>query len=98
MANLPGVTTEGANPARYKVIHKITYPNHKIYIGKGLTDTLNYVGSADSRLIEQDFTREQRRDFTIKKENRHLPAHRYQHVEVGCPAGDVRLMRRLGCR
>lgn len=51
-----------------KVIYKITYPNGKIYIGKDLTDTLNYFGSADSRLIEEDFTREHRRDFTIRKE------------------------------
>jgi len=29
---------------------------------------MNYFGSANSRLIEQDFTREQRRDFTIRKE------------------------------
>jgi hypothetical protein len=51
-----------------KVIYKITYPNGKIYIGQDLTDTLNYFGSADSRLIEQDYTREQRQDFTIRKE------------------------------
>ena len=51
-----------------KVIYKITYPNNKIYIGKDLVDTLNYFGSADSKLIEKDFTREQRRDFTIRKE------------------------------
>lgn len=51
-----------------KVIYKITYPNSKIYIGKDLTDTLNYFGSADSKLIEKDFTREQMRDFTILKE------------------------------
>jgi hypothetical protein len=51
-----------------KVIYKITYPNGKIYIGKDLTDKLNYFGSADSRLIERDFTREQRRNFTIRKE------------------------------
>lgn len=51
-----------------KVIYKITYPNGKIYVGKDLTDTLNYFGSADSKLIEKDFTREQRRDFTIRKE------------------------------
>lgn len=52
----------------FKVIYKITYPNGKIYIGKDLVDTLNYFGSADSKLIEKDFTREQRRDFTIRKE------------------------------
>ncbi|QJY46942.1 GIY-YIG nuclease family protein [Pseudonocardia broussonetiae] len=50
------------------VIYKITYPNGKIYVGQDRTDTLNYYGSADSRLIEQDFTREQQRDFTIRKE------------------------------
>ena len=33
-----------------------------------LTDTLTYFGSANSRIFEQDFTREQRRDFTIRKE------------------------------
>ncbi|TMC86881.1 MAG: GIY-YIG nuclease family protein [Chloroflexi bacterium] len=51
-----------------KVIYKITYPNRKIYIGQDITDTLNYFGSASSKLIEKDFTREQRRDFTIRKE------------------------------
>jgi hypothetical protein len=51
-----------------KVIYKITYPNGKIYIGKDLTDSINYFGSASSKLIEKDFTREERRNFTIKKE------------------------------
>jgi DNA modification methylase len=51
-----------------KVIYKITYPNGKIYIGKDLTDSINYFGSASSRLIEKDFNREQRRDFTIRRE------------------------------
>jgi len=51
-----------------KVIYKITYPNGRIYIGKDLTDSINYFGSADSKLIERDFTRDQRRDFTIKRE------------------------------
>jgi hypothetical protein len=36
-----------------KVIYKITYPNGKIYIGQGLSDSLNYFGSADSKLIER---------------------------------------------
>jgi len=49
-------------------IYKITYPNGKIYIGKDLTDTLNYFGSADRGMIEADFTPEQSRDFTIRKE------------------------------
>jgi hypothetical protein len=51
-----------------KVIYKITYPNGKIYIGKDLTGTLNYFGSADSKLIEKDFTKEEIRDFKIRKE------------------------------
>jgi hypothetical protein len=51
-----------------KVIYKVTYPNGKIYVGKDLTDSINYFGSASSRLIARDFTREQRRDFTIRKE------------------------------
>jgi hypothetical protein len=51
-----------------KVIYKITYPNGKIYIGQDVTDSINYFGSASSKLIEVDFTREQRHDFTIRKE------------------------------
>ena len=51
-----------------KVIYKITYPNNKIYVGKDLTDSINYFGSACDALIAKDFTRDQRRDFTIKRE------------------------------
>lgn len=51
-----------------KVVYKITYPNGKIYVGKDLTDSINYFGSADSRLIAADFTREQRRRFTVTRE------------------------------
>jgi hypothetical protein len=51
-----------------KVIYKITYPNGKIYIGKDLTNSINYFGSADSKIIAKDFPREQRRVFTIRRE------------------------------
>lgn len=51
-----------------KVVYKITYPNGKIYIGKDLTGSINYFGSASSALIAEDFTAEQRRDFSIRKE------------------------------
>jgi len=51
-----------------KDIYKTTYPNGKIYVGKDLTGTLNYFGSADTIIIERDFTREERQDFTIRKE------------------------------
>ena len=51
-----------------KIIYKIAYPNGKIYVGKDLTDSINYFGSAKNDLIAADFTREQRKDFTIRKE------------------------------
>jgi hypothetical protein len=51
-----------------KIIYKITYPNGKIYVGQDVTDSINYFGSASSKLIALDFTREQRRDFSIRKE------------------------------
>ena len=51
-----------------KVIYKITYPNGKIYVGQDLTDSINYFGSASSAIIAGEFTRAQRRDFTIRKE------------------------------
>ena len=53
---------------KMKVIYKITYPNGKIYVGQDRTDSINYYGSASDDLIAKDFTREQRRDFTIRKE------------------------------
>ena len=51
-----------------KQIYKITYPNKKIYIGKDLTGTLTYFGSVDSKYVEIDFTKEQKKYFTITKE------------------------------
>lgn len=51
-----------------KIVYKITYPNGKIYIGKDLTDDINYFGSANGKIIEKDFTREQRKSFVVKKE------------------------------
>ena len=49
-------------------MYQITYPNGKIYVGKDLTGTCAYFGSPNSQLIQKDFTREQMRDFTIRKE------------------------------
>jgi hypothetical protein len=51
-----------------KIIYKITYPNGKIYIGKDLTNTFRYFGSPNSKLLESDFTDEQKKDFTIRRE------------------------------
>ena len=50
-----------------KVIYKITYPNGKIYIGKDLTDSINYFGSANSELIAKDFTREEEEILQLEK-------------------------------
>lgn len=42
-----------------KVVYNIIYPNGKVYIGKDLTGSANYFGSAEAKLIEGDFTSEQ---------------------------------------
>jgi hypothetical protein len=51
-----------------KLVYKITYPNGKIYVGKDLTDSINYFGSADGNYIAKEFTRQQRQVFTVTKE------------------------------
>jgi hypothetical protein len=50
------------------VVYKITYQNDKTYIGCDMTDNTRYFGSANAKLIEQDFTPEERRNFTARKE------------------------------
>ena len=49
-------------------IYKITYPNGKTYVGQDRTDSVNYFGSADEASLAKDFSLEQRRDFTVRKE------------------------------
>ena len=51
-----------------KLVYKITYPNGKIYVGQDITGSAGYFGSPNSKLIAADFTRDQLRDFTIRKE------------------------------
>ena len=51
-----------------KIIYKITYPNGKIYIGKDLTNSINYFGSANSQEISKDFSEAERKDFIIRRE------------------------------
>ena len=51
-----------------KVIYKITYPNGKIYVGKDLTNSINYFGSANDALIAGDFSIQDRRTFTVTRE------------------------------
>ena len=50
------------------IIYKITYPNGKIYVGQDRCNYINYFGSASNALIAQDFTPEQRLDFSIRRE------------------------------
>lgn len=51
-----------------KIVYKIIYPNGKIYIGKDLTNSINYFGSANSSLIARDFTDDQRIRFSMTRE------------------------------
>ena len=51
-----------------KYVYRVTYPNGKIYIGMDVTASANYFGSASHELIGSDFTPEQLRDFTIRRE------------------------------
>jgi hypothetical protein len=50
-----------------KVVYKITYPNDKIYFRQDITDSINYFGSVDNKLIEKDFTHEQKCNFIIQR-------------------------------
>lgn len=51
-----------------KQIYSVTYPNGKIYIGKDMTGTLTYFGSVNNAIVAEDFSDEQKRDFTVRKE------------------------------
>ena len=51
-----------------RVVYKVTYPNGKIYVGSDMTDDIRYFGSANAKQIGDDFPREQRRDFTVRRE------------------------------
>ena len=53
------------------VVYKLTFPNGKIYVGKdigGHGHSMRYFGSWDNKMVEQDFTRDQLMDFTLRKE------------------------------
>lgn len=51
-----------------KVVYKITYPNGKIYVGQDVTDSIGYFGSVSNALVAADFTRQERRSFTITRD------------------------------
>ncbi len=53
------------------VVYKLTFPNGKIYVGKDIGaqgHSLRYFGSWDNELVQKDFSEEQLRDFTVRKE------------------------------
>ena len=50
------------------VIYKITYPNGKIYVGQDRTRSIAYFGSPNHSLIATDFSAEEYRDFTVRRE------------------------------
>lgn len=51
-----------------QVVHRITYPNGKIYVGQDRTNSINYFGSASDELIARDFTWEQRQTFSVTRD------------------------------
>jgi hypothetical protein len=62
----PGEGVITCHPVKW--IYKITFPNGKIYVGMDLTGTFRYFGSWASAAVAAEFTEEQRRDFTIRRE------------------------------
>ena len=53
------------------IVYKITFPNGKIYVGKdegGLGHSLRYFGSWDDALVEQDFSKAELQDLTLRKQ------------------------------
>jgi crossover junction endodeoxyribonuclease RuvC len=53
------------------VVYKLTFPNGKIYIGKYIGSdghSLRYFGSWNNALVEADFTKEELKDFSVRKE------------------------------
>ena len=50
-----------------RIIYVITYPHGKIYVGKDMTNSINYFGSANSALIARDFSDDERQDFCVRR-------------------------------
>ncbi|WP_417239384.1 GIY-YIG nuclease family protein [Celeribacter halophilus] len=58
-------------PKLQYVVYKLTFPNGKIYVGMdigGSGHSLRYFGSWNNDLVEADFSTEELRDFTLRKE------------------------------
>jgi hypothetical protein len=54
--------------SNFSTIFKTTFPNGKIYIGQDRTDSYFYIGSFDHDYLNSDFTRDEIKDFTIRKQ------------------------------
>jgi len=53
------------------VVYKLTFPNGKIYVGKDVGSaghSIQYFGSWNNELVENDFTKAELSDLTIRKE------------------------------
>ena len=53
------------------VVYKLTFPNGKNYVGKDIGQgghSLRYFGSWNNLTVEADFSVEELRDFTLRKE------------------------------
>ncbi len=53
------------------VVYMLTFPNGKIYVGKDIGGTghsIRYFGSWSNQLVEADFSKDDLRDLTIRKQ------------------------------
>ncbi len=57
-----------ATKVRRRIVYKIVYPNGKIYVGKDLTNNINYFGSADADWMARDFDETERRSFSVTRQ------------------------------
>ncbi|MDZ7891570.1 MAG: GIY-YIG nuclease family protein [Rhodoferax sp.] len=64
--------SSNAPPTLFRyVVYKVTFPNGKIYVGKDEGEpghSLRYFGSWDNALVEQDFTKAELLDLTLRKQ------------------------------
>ena len=75
-----------------KVVYKITYPNGKIYVGQDRTDSISYFGSPDKDAIAADFSREQRRNFIMRRQ---IPWESETATDAEVSAKEVEFIRAL---
>ena len=68
LSSIPADTPFKQLEGRLKVIYKITYPNGKIYVGQDRVASMRYFGSPDQQALAEDFTLEDYRDLTIRRQ------------------------------